>query len=54
MSRAVIVRPEAEAELTQTFRWYERQFSGLGSAFLLSIDATLQSTSADRNEASRA
>ncbi len=43
MSRAVIVRPDSEAKLTETFRWYERQFPGLGSTFLLSIDATIQS-----------
>ncbi|MBL7078028.1 MAG: type II toxin-antitoxin system RelE/ParE family toxin [Kiritimatiellae bacterium] len=41
MSRRLIVRPEAEAELTEAFDWYEDRVSGLGSDFLLCVDAVL-------------
>lgn len=37
----VIIRPEAEAELTRAYEWYEEQRHGLGDALLLSIDATI-------------
>jgi plasmid stabilization system protein ParE len=43
MIRKVIVRPEAERELVEAHRWYARQYLGLGHAFLLSIDAAIQS-----------
>jgi toxin ParE1/3/4 len=39
MSRRLIVRPEAEAELCAAFDWYEGCSSGLGSDFLLCVDA---------------
>ena len=39
MSRRLIVRPEAEAELRAAFDWYEECTSGLGSDFLLCVDA---------------
>ena len=39
MSRRLSVRPEAEAELAEAFDWYEDRVSGLGSAFLLCVDA---------------
>jgi len=39
MIRAMIVRPEAEAEMTEAYDWYEDRLSGLGSDFLLSVDA---------------
>jgi len=35
----LIIRPEAEAELAEAFDWYEEQVAGLGSEFLLSVDA---------------
>ncbi|MDD4737409.1 MAG: hypothetical protein PHP44_15030 [Kiritimatiellae bacterium] len=34
MSRLLVVRPEAEAEMTEAFDWYEDQVPGLGSDFL--------------------
>ena len=43
MKYDLIVRPEAEAELTEAFNWYEQQFAGLGNRFLLSVDAVLNS-----------
>ena len=39
MSRRLIVRPEAEAEITNAFDWYEDRVSGLGSEFLLCVAA---------------
>ena len=35
----LIVRPEAEQDLYEIFRWYEGQRTGLGHDFLLQIDA---------------
>jgi len=40
MTRRLIVRPEAEAEMTEAFDWYEDRFPGLGAEFLLCVDAT--------------
>ena len=39
VSRRLIVRPEAEAEMTDAFDWYEDRVPGLGSEFLLCVDA---------------
>lgn len=39
MRRRLIVRPEAEAEMTDAFDWYEDIVPGLGSEFLLCVDA---------------
>ena len=39
MSLRLIVRPEAEAEMTDAFDWYEDRVPGLGSEFLLCVDA---------------
>ena len=39
----LIIRPEAEAELEEAFVWYEQQVAGLGSQFLLALDATINS-----------
>jgi hypothetical protein len=41
--RELIFRPEAEAELSEAFEWYEPRVQGLGAEFLLAIDATLAS-----------
>jgi plasmid stabilization system protein ParE len=38
----LIITPEAEAEMGEAFDWYEEQLSGLGSDFLLNVDAALQ------------
>ena len=43
MPRELIFRPEAEAELSEAFEWYESRVQGLGAEFLLAIDATLAS-----------
>ena len=39
MSRRLIVRPEAEDEMADAFDWYEERVPGLGSDFLLCVDA---------------
>ena len=43
MKRPLIIRPEAEFDLAEAYGWYETQLSGLGSQFLLSVDAALSS-----------
>ena len=47
MKYDLIVRPEAEAELAKAFDWYEQQVAGLGSRFLLSVDAVISSIRRD-------
>lgn len=39
MKYKVIVRPEAEDDLKKAFLWYEDKRTGLGSDFLLQVDA---------------
>ena len=34
VTRQIIVRPEAEAEVQQAFDWYQEQSEGLGLEFL--------------------
>ena len=41
MVRELIIRPKAEAELSDAFSWYENQLSGLGSDYLNAIEAAL-------------
>ncbi len=43
MTRSLIVRPEAEADIAHAFDWYEARVPGLGSEFLLVLDATFNS-----------
>ena len=43
MKKPLIIRPEAEFDLAEAYGWYETRVSGLGSEFLLSIDAALSS-----------
>jgi plasmid stabilization system protein ParE len=40
--RVVQLLPEAEREVEEAFRWYERQRRGLGFEFLLAFDATME------------
>lgn len=42
MTFELIISPEAEAEMGEAFDWYEEQLPGLGSDFLLNVDAALQ------------
>lgn len=43
MSRTLIIRPEAEAEMAEAHDWYEERVSGLGADFLVSADACFNS-----------
>ena len=45
MSRPLVVLPEAEADLADAYTWYEERLPGLGSAFLLSVEAVIHSIS---------
>ena len=38
MTRRLIVRPEAEAEMACAFDWYEDRVPGLGAEFLRCVD----------------
>ena len=35
------IRPEAESEISEAFRWYEDKSEGLGSEFMRALDASL-------------
>jgi toxin ParE1/3/4 len=41
MKRPLVVRPEAEKELAKAYEWYKEQVQGLGSDFLLHVEAAL-------------
>jgi toxin ParE1/3/4 len=43
MSLELIIRPEAEADIADAFDWYESRVPGLGSEFLLVLDALFNS-----------
>ncbi len=43
ITRKVLVRPEAETEISEAHSWYNLQTEGLGSEFLRSVDACLSS-----------
>ena len=43
MKKALILHPDAERDLVDAYGWYEARVTGLGSEFLLSIDAALSS-----------
>lgn len=40
---SIVVRPEAEDELTEAFRWYEERSTGLGFEFIRTEDACIAS-----------
>lgn len=43
MKYNIIIRPEAELELTENAQWYEKNLKGLGSDFLLRVDDAIES-----------
>jgi plasmid stabilization system protein ParE len=45
MNRDLVVLPEAEADLADAYTWHEERLPGLGSAFLLSVEAVINSIS---------
>ena len=42
MQFPLIIEPEAEGDLANAYRWYERQCAGLGREFLHCIEEVLQ------------
>ena len=42
MSRALIIRPEAEADIEEAQAWYEQQREGLGDRFLQTVEDCLR------------
>lgn len=42
MNWRVLIRPQAEADLRDARRWYERQRQGLGDEFLADIGITIE------------
>ena len=42
MGYEIIIRPEAEKDLSDAFAWYEDKRGGLGFDFLLHVDAGLR------------
>jgi len=49
MNLELIIRPEAEADIAEAFDWYEAQVIGLGSEFLLILDALFNSIIRNHN-----
>ncbi len=43
MTRPLIIRPAAEADIETAYRWYEDQRVGLGAEFLSVVEAGLSS-----------
>ena len=41
MSYRLLIKPEAELDLEDTYNWYEKQNRGLGSEFIRVVDASL-------------
>jgi toxin ParE1/3/4 len=41
MKLAILIRPEAERDIEDAFRWYENKRTGLGSDLLLCIEGGL-------------
>lgn len=39
MNYELLLRPEAEADIGEAYRWYEAQTDGLGEEFLRAVDA---------------
>lgn len=42
MSRHLIIRPEAETDITEAAVWYESREAGLGSEILVEIHAAIE------------
>ena len=41
MTYHLLIRPEAEADLSAAYRWYEDRDAGLGEEFLRAVEASL-------------
>lgn len=49
MTYELLVRPEAESDISEAYDWYENQRTGLGSEFVLCTEATLESIQRNPN-----
>ena len=47
MSRRIIIRAEAEADISAAAIWYQKQQSGLGDEFLIGIQTAIESAAAN-------
>ena len=47
MKRRALIRPEAEEEIEQAYRWYEEQREGLGADFLLCVEEGIEKIQRD-------
>ena len=47
MSRGLVLRPEAEADALEAYRWYNEQLPGLGEEFLAEVDRALETIRAN-------
>jgi len=43
VNRKILIQPEAESDLTEAYNWYEERIQGLGSDFLLNVEAAISS-----------
>jgi plasmid stabilization system protein ParE len=43
MNNRIIIRPEAESDISDAYSWYEGRLSGLGSEFIDCIDDAINS-----------
>ncbi len=41
MSLEIIVRPEAEVDIIEAAKWYDKNLNGLGEKFSESLDSTI-------------
>ena len=51
MSLGLLIKPEAEDDLAEAYRWYEERRTGLGDELLLCVEAAIE---AARREPERA
>ena len=42
MTRRLVVHPQAESEIADAGRWYEREAKGLGAEFAAAVHACLE------------
>ena len=42
MNYRLVIQPEAEADLDEAYRWYEKQRSGLGAEFIQRVEAVFE------------
>ena len=47
MSLELILRPEAEADALEAYRWYGEQVAGLGDDFLVEVERALETIRAN-------